>query len=133
MRPDAGVTEVVLIVPVLLTLVVVIVQFGLYFHASQIALAAAQDAAGHARTDGATLTAGRDLAQKLLDDTAPTLIEDERITVGLGRADGVLDPAGTFVVVDVTGEVASIVPFLRLRVHAREVAPTERFIPQPDR
>lgn len=113
-------TATVIVFPVLLTLVMTVVQFALHFHAQQVVGAAAEDAVAVARLDGGSADAGRAAAHAVLDDVAPRLVLAPRVDVSAS--------AGR-VRATVRGEVASLVPFLRLSVLAVDEAPVERFTP----
>ncbi len=78
-RGDATV-EAVLAVPVLLLLVLLVIQFGLYYHAAHTAEAAAQEGARAARVEGASAADGEDRARTFMADAAPTLVDDVTIT-----------------------------------------------------
>jgi Flp pilus assembly protein TadG len=68
-NPDeAGIAtvEAVLVFPVLLLVIMVVFQFALWYHASGLATAAAQDGARAARAEGATARDGQDRANGLL-------------------------------------------------------------------
>lgn len=118
-RGDATV-EAVLAVPVLLLLVLLVIQFGLYYHAAHTAEAAAQDGARAARVEGASAADGVDRARTFMADAAPTLVDDVTITATRDT-----DTAR----VEVRGVVHAIVPGLNLTVHADAESPVERFRP----
>ncbi|HEX6567693.1 MAG TPA: TadE family protein, partial [Acidimicrobiales bacterium] len=52
----AATTELVIVAPVLLFMILLIVQLGLYFHAVTVASAAAQEGAHDASLQGASVT-----------------------------------------------------------------------------
>src|SRR6266516_4881586 len=107
-----GVTsaELVIVTPVLLLLVLLVVQVGLYFHASHIALAAAEEGARAARTRLGTAAA---LGYGLIRSPVVTATRS---------------PATARV--EVRGQVATVVPGLRLTVDRAVESPIERFIPE---
>lgn len=117
-QAGSAATEVVLVFPTLLVLVMVIVQFGLWYHATGIARAAAEEGARAARTDTGTAAAGHDRAQVFVDQLAGTLLTDRTVT-----ATRTADTAR----VEVHGAVVSLVPFVHLTVTAAAQSPTERF------
>ena len=80
-RGDATL-EAVLAVPVLLLLIFMVLQFGLYYHAAHSAEAAAQEGARAARLDGGTAADGRARAE-----VAPLLltIPDAARVLAIGR------------------------------------------------
>jgi len=116
-RGDATV-EAVLAVPVLLLLIMLVIQFGLYYHASHTAEAAAQEGVRAARAESASATDGQRRAEDFMADAAPTLVDD--VTVIATRDADVAR-------VDVRGTVHSIVPGLNLTIHAEAQSPVERF------
>jgi Flp pilus assembly protein TadG len=121
-RPEAergsATTEVVLLTPVLLFLIMAIIQFGLWFHAQHVAQAAADQGVRTARSNGSTVEEGRRRAEDFLDTAAPTLIGDPVI---VARRDS--DVAS----VTVDGTAVALVPGLSLTVHAEATSPVERF------
>lgn len=112
--------EAVLVTPVLLLVIMVVIQFGLWFHASHVAEAAAQQGAGVARLEGATAADGRTSAQQFMVDAASGLVDHVSVT-------STRDNQITRVVVD--GTLHSIVPGLNLHVHGDATSPIERFRP----
>jgi Flp pilus assembly protein TadG len=114
----AASTEVVLLTPVLLFLVLAIIQFGLWFHAQHVAQAAAEQGVEAARANGATAEDGLRRAEDFLDEAAPTLIGDRVVDVGR---------EGDLASVTVDGTTVAVVPGIRLSVHAEAVSPVERF------
>src|SRR3989440_600300 len=74
MRPGArrgqagsATLQTVLVMPLLLLLITLIVQFALWYHAAHIATAAAQDGARAARIEGGTAADGQARAQQVLE------------------------------------------------------------------
>ena len=121
-RPEAergsATTEVVLLTPVLMFLVMAIVQFGLWFHAQHVAQAAADQGVRAARSNGSTAEEGRQRAEDFLDSAAPTLIADPIVVAGR---------EGDLASVTVDGTATALVPGLSLTVHAEATSPVERF------
>lgn len=117
-QAGSAATEVVLVFPTLLVLVMVIVQFGLWYHATGIARAAAEEGARAARVDTGTATAGHDRAELFVHQLAGSLLTDPTVT-----ATRTTDTAR----VQVSGDVVSLVPFVHLTVTAAAQSPTERF------
>ena len=116
-RGDATV-EAVLAVPVLLLMIMIVVQFGLWYHASHTAAAAAQEGVRAVRVEDGNAAEGRDRAERFMADAAPTLVHDVKVTSN--RDDNVAR-------VEVGGSVQSLVPGLNLSVHAQTESPVERF------
>ncbi|MEO7556912.1 MAG: TadE family protein [Acidimicrobiales bacterium] len=140
LRGDQGAatTELVLVTPALLFIIMLLVQFGLWMHATHVARSAAQEGARAARVEGVAdrTQAGMDAAGKLLDRVAPTLITNRQVTSDLSNpsdpsgacvAADPSDPAATSVCVEVEGDVVSLVPFATLSVDAVSEGPIERF------
>ena len=77
----------VIILPALLFLIFLGIQFALWFHASHVALAAAQEGARAARVANATNPVsargaeqtGEDTANQFLSGVAPTLLSNTRV------------------------------------------------------
>jgi hypothetical protein len=117
--------EMAVIFPVTLLLVFSIVQFGLWYHAADVARAAAQEGVRAARVAGASAQSGADKANQVLDDDARGLLVNRRV---IPSRDG--DVAR----VEVSGRCVRIVPipFLVLPIRAVAESPVERFrAPQP--
>lgn len=118
--PEAGFStlEAVLVFPILLLLLMLIIQFALWYHASDLATAAAQDGVRAARVDGATAADGTDRANELLDQTSRSILQGRDVQVSRSA-----DVAR----VEVRGTCIALVPFLRLPVRAVAESSTERF------
>ena len=123
-RGDDGLasTELAVIMPVLIALVLVPFQVALWWHAHQIADAAAREALDAAQVATATQDDGIRAAQWFLD-AAGNLTEPE-VTV-TRTADTVS--------VAVTGRAPRLLPGFDWQVNAHAEGPVERFIPEPDR
>lgn len=115
-------TELVLLMPVVLLLVMLVVQFGLWLHARQVVLSAAQEAVSVAQQLSATSDAGVGRAEEFLE-----------------QAGGIRDPAvivsrdTTTVTASVTGVTPAVVPGLTLGVSANVEGPVERFVAETER
>lgn len=115
-------TELVLLMPVVLLLVMLIVQFGLWLHARQVATAAAQE--------------GLSAVQRVAGSEADG---QERIDAFLAEAGGLRDVAVTIVreiesaSVEVRGSTPAVVPGMHLGVTIAVQGPVERFVPEPER
>lgn len=114
----AATAEMVIATPALLFLVLLVVQVGLWFHASHVASAAAQEGARAAAAEGGTRAEGERAANELLDSLGRRLV--------LGR-DVHGDPIGETARVVIDGYGPEVVPFLRIPIHAESEAPVERF------
>lgn len=115
-------TELVMLMPVVLLLVMLIVQFGLWLHARQVATAAAQEGLVAIQVEFGTGTAGLERAAAFL--AAAGGLRDVRI-------DAVDAPATASV--SVTGTTPAVVPGMSLGVAAHAEGPTERFVSGLDR
>lgn len=104
--------------PVLMLLVLVVIQFGLWYHANNVAEAAAQEGVRTARVDGGSATEGQTRAEAFMADNAPSLVGDRSVTASRDA-----DTAR----IEISGSLTAIVPGLHLRVHAEAESPTERF------
>lgn len=115
-------TELAVVMPVLIALVLVPFQVALWWHARQIADAAATEAVDAAQVATATEADGLRAAQWFLD--AAGNITDPEVTV--------VRTAET-VTVEVTGRAPRLLPGFDWEVTATASGPIERFIPEPER
>jgi Flp pilus assembly protein TadG len=111
-------TELVLVVPLLMILLLFIVQFALALHAQHIAQTAASRALAAARAQDSTAAAGDARAAATLRLLGGRVLKHPTAKVSRGAAN---------VVADVEGEVLVVVPGLHLRVAGHAVGPTERW------
>lgn len=111
-------TEAVIIVPVVVILTMVIVQFVLVWHGRHVAQAAAQTAARSAASYQSTAALGRSDADAYLRQVAPNLLPDRDVQV---------DRTATTVSVSVTADVLTVIPFGSFSVHEKASAPVEAF------
>ena len=111
-------TELVIVTPVLLLLIMMIIQFGIWYHASHVAQAAAQEGVRTARVEAGTASAGKLRAERFVSSAAPTLLVD--VNVAATRSANAAR-------VDVNATVRSIVPGLSLPVHAHAESTLESF------
>ena len=118
LRDQSGeVTEVVLVTPALLFLVLLVLQFGLWYHAAHVAQAAAQEGVRSARLEGGTAEDGRERAEQLLERAGPTIVGDPVVDATRN-----VDTA----VVEVRGRSVAVIPGMRLPIRARAESPVER-------
>jgi Flp pilus assembly protein TadG len=115
-------TQVAVLMPALLFWIMLIVQFGLWYHAKEIADAAAAEAVDAAQTSAGTSQDGEAAALAVLDQAGN--LENAKVTVtrGVDR-----------VVAVVTGSSPQLVPGFSWSVTGRSDAPVERFIPEHER
>lgn len=115
-------TQVTIIMPVLLFWIMLIVQYGLWYHAKQVASAAAAEAVDAAQTPAGTAGLGERAAQDFLA-TSGNL---SSVAVSVDRD---LDR----VVAEISGDAPRLVPGFSWSVIARAEAPVERFVPESER
>ena len=112
--------EIAILFPALLLLVTAIVQYGLWFHARSVALAAAQEGAAAAASYQAAPDSGADRARAFLDDHAGDTLSSVEVTQSA--------PAPGQVAVQVTGHAISLLPGVAgPTVTQSAEAPLERF------
>lgn len=105
--------------PALLLLVLAVIQFGLWAHAKDVALAAAQDGAQAARSYEGSEQAGRDRATESLDRLGPTILRDPAVAVNRSPEQ---------VTVTVAGSAVSVLGFLDWPVEETAQGAVERFV-----
>ncbi|HVT78726.1 MAG TPA: TadE family protein [Acidimicrobiales bacterium] len=115
-------TEVVLLTPVLLFLVMLVVQFGLWYHAEHVVQAAAQEGVRTARLEGSTADAGRTRAVDFLTRLGPTIVRQPVITATRDANNAA---------VSIQGHAVTVLPGFSLPVKARASSPVERFRKDP--
>lgn len=112
--------QVVIAVPALMILIVLAVQFALWQHASAVTKAAAQEGVRAARIYGGAAADGEAEARSFLSQAAPTIVVGPAVSARRSA-----DEAR----VEVTGRAISLLPLLRLPVHAVAASPVERYRP----
>jgi Flp pilus assembly protein TadG len=124
LRDERGMTaiQVAILFPAVLFWIMLIVQYGLWWHAKQVANAAAAEAVDAAQLPTATARDGEDAASSFLAESGNL----QNVTVTVSRQP-------TIVVVEVHGDAPQLVPGFEWSVIARSSAPVERFIPEPER
>ncbi|MDQ1024775.1 Flp pilus assembly protein TadG [Streptomyces umbrinus] len=120
-RGDRGAasTQLVLVVPALLLIALLVVQFALVWHARHIAQYAAQRALAAARTQDGTAADGRTQAQRSLAALGSRVLTTPSVTA---------ERTTTQTTVHVQGTVIRVLPVPGLALHASGNAsgPTER-------
>ena len=111
-------TEAVLVTPALIFLVMLVVQFGLWFHAQHVAQAAAEEGARAGRAERGSSAAGRDRTNAFLDQAGPTILTGRQVTVGR---------TPEAVTITVGGRSRQVVPGYSLPIRAVASSPLERF------
>jgi Flp pilus assembly protein TadG len=76
---EGATTELVIAAPAFLFMIMLIVQAGLYFHASSVASAAAQEGARAATVQDGTIAEGRQVADDFVQALAPRLLENVEV------------------------------------------------------
>lgn len=124
LRGEEGLTSTALAVlmPALLVWIMLAVQYGLWFHAKQVAGAAAAEAVTAAKVPSGTSDDGHRAAASFL--TQAGNLDELRITV---ERDALVASA------EIAGTAPRLVPGIRWSVTASAESPVERFIPQPER
>jgi len=119
-RGDRGeaVTETVILVPVLLLLIMLVIQFGLWYHAEHVVQAAAQEGARAARAQGATAEDGKARAEQFVESVGGQSVRSTSVTA---------ERSPDTVTVRVSGEASMLVPGLHLNVSASATSPVEEF------
>jgi Flp pilus assembly protein TadG len=119
-RGTASLAQTVLVAPALLLTLMLIVQFGLYFHAQNVAEHAAQEgAAAGRRFDGSQADAA-ERARMFLAELGPRMLTGRHVSAHRTPETST---------VTVTGTVISVVPGLDLRIEESASGPVERYVP----
>ncbi len=124
LRGEAGVTtsQMAFLFPAVLLLLMLIVQYGLWWHAKQVANAAAAEAVNVVQLPTGSEDAGAEAADDFLAQSG-----------NLSNVTIVVDRDPTLVTVEVIGDAPQLVPGFDWTVTARSQGPVERFIPEPQR
>ena len=117
-RGSVGLVTLVIMTPVLTLCVITVVQFGLWYHASHVVQAAAQEGARAARLWDGSDGAGESRARELIRQLGGSLVANPEVAARR-------DPAGN-ARVEVRGYAASVVGFVKLPVRAVSEGPVER-------
>ena len=123
-RDERGMTtiQVAILFPVVLFWIMLIVQYGLWWHAKQVANAAAAEAVDAAQVSTGTARDGEDAAASYLAQAGNL----DNVTITVTR-----EPAT--VTAEIHGDAPRLVPGFAWSVTARGAAPVERFIVEPER
>jgi Flp pilus assembly protein TadG len=108
--------EVTLAMPLLGLLLLLMVQFAVWAHATHIAQAAANQGVQTARAYGSTPAAGADDTNTILDQTAGSILVNRTVNA---------TNTATTSTITVTGRAATVVPGLSLPIHVHVTAPRE--------
>lgn len=123
-RGEGGLTstQLAVVMPALLVWIMLIVQYGLWFHAKQVSAAAAAEALDAAQVPGGTPAAGERAARSFLAQSGNL----DEIGVEVRRSADV-------VTARVSGQAPQLVPGVAWTVASVAEARVERFIPEPER
>lgn len=114
--------EMALVMPVLMLTVMLVVQTGLWWHATHVAQAAATRAVTTAAASGSSATAGQQAGQDTLAALGSRALLAPRVSV---------TRTATEARVEVTGRAAAVVPGMSWPVHVVRVRAVEQFVPDP--
>lgn len=123
-RGEAGLTatQLAVVMPALLFWIMLIVQYGLWFHAKQVAGAAAAEAIDVAQIPENSVASAEAAARSFLAQSG-----------NLAHVSIEISPTTDLVSVRVSGQAPQLVPGITWTVASVVQAPVERFIPQPQR
>lgn len=110
--------ELVVATPLLLVMLLLVVQFAVWLHATHIAQAGAAQALATARAHGGTPTAGQDQGEAVLTQLASGVLSDPRVSVAA---------TPTQIRVEITGTAEVIVPGMHLPVRVVAAGPIENW------
>jgi Flp pilus assembly protein TadG len=113
----AGAVEFVVVMPVLMLIFLLLVQWAVQLHSERIVHSAAREAAVEAAAWDGGATAGRQTASSYLDDVGSDL-SNTSVEVHIGPTDAT---------VTVSGDVVTLLPGAHIRVSATATVPKERF------
>lgn len=121
---DTGMTtsQVAILFPAVLLWLMLIVQYGLWWHAKQVANAAAAEAVDVVQIPTTSTASGEAAAREFLAQSG-----------NLTEIAVVVERTPTVVTVEVTGRAPRLVPGFTWSVTARSQGPVERFIPENER
>lgn len=110
--------EMVIALPIVLTVLFLAVQAGTWFHARSIALASAQSGARTSAMLNSSLEAGLSSARSFATDVGGTTLTGVTVTG---------DRTATSTTVTVTGHSVRLVPFMDVTVSQSATLPVERY------
>jgi hypothetical protein len=119
---DRGSAELVVATPLLLLLILAVIQFAIYEHASQVAQTTAAQALAATRVMDGTTASGQTEAQSLLTTIGHGVLVDPQVSVTRDA---------TTAQVTVTGHAEGVIPLLHLSISATSSGPLERFVGGP--
>ena len=119
----AGAAEIVIAVPLLMVIILVIVQFAVWYHAVSVAQATAEEALAAARVQGGSAAAGQQRAGQVLGQIGSAVLVSPQIAVTRTAATATVQVTGT-------AEEVLPLPGLSFPVSVTVAGPVERFVPQ---
>ena len=122
----AGSAEVVVATPLLMLLILLVIQFGIWAHATHVAQATAEEALAAARVQGGTAAAWQARARQVLGQIGGAILLSPHVTV---------TRTATTVTVTITADAERVLPLpgLGLPVTVTVTGPVERFVPATQR
>ncbi len=108
----------VIVVPVLLLLILSVVQFGLWYHAADVAKSAVTQGVRVARAEGATGADGATATRDFLAVAGATSVQNVQLNVGRDA---------NVARVELRATAARLIPGIPLPIHALAQSPVERF------
>jgi Flp pilus assembly protein TadG len=121
-RDERGSAELIVATPLLLFLILAVIQFAIYEHASAVAQTTASKALAATRVVGGTSASGQSEAQSLLGNIGRGVLLQPQISVTRDA---------TSARVTITGSAEGVIPLVRLPVSATSSGPLERFVGDP--
>jgi Flp pilus assembly protein TadG len=118
----ASAIDMVIVFPITLFLIFGIIQFGIWYHAADIARAAAQEGARTASAYQSTAAAGAASADRVLSENANGMIDHTSVIPYRDQ---------NVATVTVKGQALQVIPFIPLSITAKATAPVEAFRPPP--
>jgi len=115
-------TELVLLMPLVLLMIMLVVQAGLWWHARQVVEAAAQEALEAAQTENGDAAAGQARGESFLAQTG-----------GVRAPSVAVERTNEQVTVEVHATAPHVVPGLVWQVTGAAQGPAERFVSRLDR
>jgi Flp pilus assembly protein TadG len=118
----AGSAELVIATPLLMLLILLVIQFAIWAHATHVAQATAEEALATTRVQGGTAAAGQARASQVLTQIGSAVLLRPQVTV---------TRTATTVTVRLTATAERILPLpgLALPVTVTVTGPAERFVP----
>lgn len=116
----AATLELVLATPLLVFCLMLVIQAGLWMHATHVAQTTAQRGLESARAYNGSAAEGHETATQTLHELAGGALKDPSVDVTRGPAQAS---------VEVSGYALTLIPGMRLPVHAHAAGGVERFVP----